>query len=390
MKILTISCIYICFYWIFWFFFSIFFPKMKSIRLAFNSCLGLVLISYFYYIEPEKPWLFLTLYLSFLSFSFLLIKARFLSPWIPLLFPIAVLLLFKTYHFSYIIGVSYISFRLSYLMMEVRDKIVSSPTLFEYMNYVFFPPLLIIGPISSYKLFKDSFDKVEMTEVPFFWSFQRILIGFFKFYFLSHILRPVIPIELLNDGYQHGLFDLLFSSLCYYFYLYFNFSGYIDIVIGASALMGVRVEENFDEPYLARNLQDFWKRWHITLANFMRDLVFTPFVMVMMKKFGSKYQVHFVSLGIFITFTLMGLWHGFTYNFFVYGMIHGFGLLVFYYYSHFLRKVIGKKIKNYNRNPFVRVLATLITLLYVSASFQFFSFDKHEMKRTYSNLVLRI
>ena len=111
----------------------------------------------------------------------------------------------------------------------------------------------------------------------------------------------------------------------YLFYLYMNFSGYCDIVIAGASLVGLRLPENFNQPFLARNILDYWSRWHITLGHWIRDYLFTPFYKAGAERFPAILSAVAV-IGYFVAFTLAGIWHGSTWNFLIYGLLHGAAL----------------------------------------------------------------
>ena len=96
----------------------------------------------------------------------------------------------------------------------------------------------------------------------------------------------------------------------YYLYLYCNFSGYCDMAIGAAGLIGIPVAENFNNPFAARNVKDFWNRWHITLSSYMRDVVFAPLSKNLVRAMGPAYANHAIALTITVVFLLVGVWHG--------------------------------------------------------------------------------
>jgi len=162
--------------------------------------------------------------------------------------------------------------------------------------------------------------------------------------------------------------------LFYYLYLYLNFSGFCDMAIGAAGLMGIPIPENFDNPFAARNVKDFWNRWHITLSVWMRDVVFSPLSKFFVGKLGIQLADHAIALTITIVFLLVGIWHGCGWNFAAYGAVHALGVVTNHYYTIFLKKRLGReKFKAYNENRWIRAAAVALTFCYCGASLIFFA-----------------
>lgn len=146
------------------------------------------------------------------------------------------------------------------------------------------------------------------------------------------------------------------------------------MAIGLAALIGFRVNENFNNPFAARNVKEFWNRWHITLSEYTRDVIFTPVTKGIIKKLGSKYTNLALSVGIFCVFLVIGIWHGVGILFVVFGLLHAAGVIANHYYTVWLKRALGKqKYKVYNENPLVNAAAITLTFIYVAASFAVFA-----------------
>ncbi|MBI4404422.1 MAG: hypothetical protein HY537_09690 [Deltaproteobacteria bacterium] len=311
------------------------------------------------------------------------------SKWalLPFFFPIACLVLFKTIFplgMVYLIGFSYTAFRISFVVFEIRNRKVAMPTLFQYLSYAAFFPLLVVGPISRYETFlkgtepnKDG-SLISSALV----AIERIAVGVVKCMCLAVLCNQLTFESLLPDAQYHPLIDFFIACIFDYFHLYFNFSGMCDIAIGLSGLMGIEVDENFDYPFLARNIKDFWNRWHITLSHFLRDVLFTPVTKSFLNKFGRRYQNPIISFGSLLVFITIGLWHGFQWNYVLLGLWHGLGFVVNQYYSVVLKRWLGPaRFHAYLHNRFVSTLAISLTFLYISASFFFFANNTEKMAR---------
>ena len=117
---------------------------------------------------------------------------------------------------------------------------------------------------------------------------MRVLVGAVKFKFFGPLLNQLTYSGLLLDGHPHLWVDLPIAAVAYYLYLYCNFSGFCDIAIGGAGLMGIPVAENFANPFAARNMKDYWNRWHITLSLYMRDVVFSPLSKALVRSFRTR------------------------------------------------------------------------------------------------------
>jgi D-alanyl-lipoteichoic acid acyltransferase DltB (MBOAT superfamily) len=314
------------------------------------------------------------------------------NAWIAMVLPIAFLILVKYFGFANAIpanwthpqiavflGVSYLTFRLSYLAMEVHTRMVAMPSLARYIGYAFFMPIMLIGPISRYHAFEQAFK--ERPRFPAMRSLERIAVGLAKYFFIANLFNQLAYAGLIRNGYPHAPIDLMVAAVSYYLFLYANFSGFCDMVIGFCGLLGIPVEENFNNPLIARNLQDFWKRWHMTLSTYMRDMVFNPLSKTLALRLGSKNTDHAIALTIFVVFMLIGMWHGVGLNFFWFGVAHGTGVVINQYYTLWLKRHLTKEqFKAYNANKIIRAMAILVTFMYVAATCLLFANDMDQIR----------
>jgi D-alanyl-lipoteichoic acid acyltransferase DltB (MBOAT superfamily) len=278
------------------------------------------------------------------------------------------------------IGISYLAFRCSRLVLEIRNGVVQKPNFLEYVNFAFFLPTMPVGPINTYANFRRGF--VERYEVPVGRAALRILVGAVKYEFLGNLCNQLTYSGLLLDDHPHHWLDLPVAMLFYYLYLYLNFSGFCDMAIGAAGLMGIAVPENFDNPMVARNMREFWNRWHITLSAWMRDVVFSPLSKFLVGLFGIKLANHAIALTITIVFLLVGIWHGFGWNFVAFGAAQSLGVVIVHYYTIFLKNKLGReKFKAYNENQWIRATAVMITFCYFAVSLVFFACTFDQMKQ---------
>jgi D-alanyl-lipoteichoic acid acyltransferase DltB (MBOAT superfamily) len=282
----------------------------------------------------------------------------------------------------YFVGISYLAFRNSYLALEVRNGTVEMPGFWRYLGYSFFVPTMPVGPINFYSNYHRGF-AADRPVIPVCRAVLRVLVGLVKYQFLGTILNQLSYSGLLLDRYNHHWIDLPIAILFYYLYLYCNFSGFCDVAIGAAGLLGIPVLENFDHPFAARNVKDFWNRWHITLSQYMRDVLFSPLSKFMVRLFGPAHANHAIAISIVVVFLLVGVWHGVGWNFAAFGAVHALGVVVNHYYTIGLKKWLGREaFKAYNANRWIHAGAVALTFCYCAASLVFFanSFaDIHEI-----------
>ena len=324
-------------------------------------------------------------------------------PWLAFFTPIAALIFFRYMPVSFwgtvlpriglkfhqvpmMIGLSYMAFRASRLVLEVRNGTVPRPGLWEYINFCFFLPTMLVGPINTYANYRRGF-AVKPWDVPLGRALMRILVGLVKYRFFGGIFRQLSYGSLLLDGHLHHWPDLPVAIVFYYLFLYCNFSGFCDLAIGAAALIGIPVPENFDNPLLARNMREFWNRWHITLSQWMRDLVFAPLSKFLIRWFGPAQANHAVALAVVIVFFLIGVWHGVGWNYVLFGLAQALGVVTVHYYTILLKKRLGREgFKAYNENRWIHAAAVGVTFCYYAVTLFLFANTLPEMKEIFSSL----
>jgi membrane protein involved in D-alanine export len=284
-------------------------------------------------------------------------------------------------------GVSYLAFRTSHLVLEVRNGVVPMPGFWEYLGFAFFAPTMSVGPISPYSQHRRAFTETDRPEIPVGRSVLRVLVGAVKFRFLGPLLNSLTYSGLLLDEHPHLWVDLPIAAVAYYLFLYCNFSGFCDIAVGSAGLMGIPVSENFASPFASRNLREFWNRWHITLSQYMRDVVFSPLSKALVRAVGPAYANHAVAVTILVVFLLIGVWHGTTWNYAAFGVACGIGVAANHYYTIALKKWLGKEgFAAYNRSRVIHAAAVTMTFVYFTASLFLFANDTDAMKSIFSML----
>jgi alginate O-acetyltransferase complex protein AlgI len=302
---------------------------------------------------------------------FLYIKRfRFFASWVPVPFDWDL-----AQHPVELVGLSYMLFKLVHMLVDEWQGQLAPFSLWSYLNYQLSFFTLTAGPIQRYNDFQRSWEQMgarpsESRDVLLFWC--RILVGMVKIGVLGAWALSVFR-EAAEPRQYRDLANLLTGFYAYPLYLYFNFSGYTDVMIGAGGLLGFNLPENFNHPYLARNVLDFWDRWHISLTHWIRDYVFMSSYKAAASRFPRAATVLAYAL-LFVALFLAGVWHGTTSGFVMFGALNGLGVAAARAYGDGLRAVLGRAgLHAYLQNRFIRWVAVLFTLNYVCLSLLFFS-----------------
>jgi D-alanyl-lipoteichoic acid acyltransferase DltB (MBOAT superfamily) len=259
------------------------------------------------------------------------------------------------------LGLSYIFFRVLHLLIEARDgQKKPRPGLGAYLLYTLNFTTLISGPIQRYDEFaRDQFavEPIALGSGVIGLQLERIVRGFFKVNVLAMLFHAVYE-DALAQMFQPlppglKLLSALRLVAVYPLFLYANFSGYIDIVIALARLMRVRLPENFDRPFAASSVLEFWNRWHITLSNWLKTYVYNPLLLALMRRFSSLALEPYLGVFcFFVTFFLIGVWHGRTSEFIIFGVLTGGGMSVNKLWQLGLTRAIGRKeYKTLANNP---------------------------------------
>lgn len=265
-------------------------------------------------------------------------------------------------HFHYFtLGLSYIFFRVLHLLIEAGDgKVEKRITFRSYLLYTLNFTTFVSGPIQRYDEFAN--DQFAAEPIPLGprvigLQLERIVRGFFKVNVLAMLLNDVQlgAMAQLSQPLapEIKLFAVFRLAVVYPFFLYSNFSGYIDIVIAISRLMRVRLPENFDRPFAASSFLDFWNRWHITLSSWLKTYVYNPLLVSLMRRISWVALQPFLGVFcFFITFFLVGVWHGRTSEFIIFGVLQGFGVAFNKLWQLWMTRTVGRsRYKELARKP---------------------------------------
>jgi D-alanyl-lipoteichoic acid acyltransferase DltB (MBOAT superfamily) len=235
------------------------------------------------------------------------------------------------------LGFSYVAFRLLHTLLDRRAGRLPPVRLDEYVNYVIFFPSFTAGPIDRIERFIRDLNKpLTMSAEGWMEAGKRLFCGLFKKFVVADGLAWFAMNELFAPTVQSAgwMWVLLYA---YSLRIYFDFSGYTDIAIGLGQLVGVRLPENFDAPYLKPNPTQFWNAWHMTLAQWFRSYFFNPLTRALRSSRRSLPQPLLILFAQSATMILIGLWHGITPGFFLWGLWHGAGLFVHNRWSEWRR-----------------------------------------------------
>ncbi len=288
--------------------------------------------------------------------------------------PIIFLGLLKLDSIEFILGFSYLTFRGAYLAYEMHIGRTRLPNILRYVGFMLFPLTFIIGPISPYKYFEESLTDPAKHRSPPSRCLGRIFVGIVKCYLYSQLFKTLSFYSYWQSYYEHNFLDFTISSIASALYIYFNFSGACDIMIGASALMGIYVQENFNNPFLSRNLPEFWTRNHITLTQVVRDVVFTPTLLFLARLSRGRHMLLITSLTTIFAFFVVGVWHGSQLGYALFGLAQGVGVVIVNIYGSYLRRAPAR-VQHWAASTPGRCLSTALTFMYVCYSTVFFGND---------------
>lgn len=233
------------------------------------------------------------------------------------------------------LGVSFFTFHsLSYLIDVYRRVGYAQTNPIDFAFYILFFPQLIAGPIIRFGDVADQIASRRETLDLFCSGVQRFIIGLGKKVLIANTLA--VPADTVFDGDPGtmAVSTVWLGIICYALQIYFDFSGYSDMAIGLARMFGIRFKENFNYPYIARTMSDFWRRWHISLSTWFRDYLYIPLG-------GNRVAPARVAFNLVLVFLLCGFWHGASWNFLVWGAYHGLFLMVERWgpMERFLRKI---------------------------------------------------
>lgn len=327
--------------------------KLKLYRYA----LSLVFIYLIYKDTPEQlMWLAIyVVFSTYLVMIFMFLRTKFgRNKYIyghAVFFAILPLLIYKIvsvngYTLFGFLGISYICFRVVQVIIETYDGVIKEINPIQFIGFLIFFTSLSSGPIDRSRRFMEDDDRVwkrdEYLDLLKNGTYKLVLGAFYKivlssgFYYLlqTYFVGRFAPLYLIGYAYVYGM------------YMFFDFAGYSAMAVGASYILGIKMPDNFNKPFLSVDIKDFWNRWHITLSTWFRDFIFTRFMVDSARKKRFKSRLTGATVGLIINMAIMGVWHGFAIHFIAYGLYHGLLLAIVEIYqkkSKFYKKHKQKK-----------------------------------------------
>ena len=254
------------------------------------------------------------------------------------------------------LAISFFTLQQIAFLVDTYEGLAKEKNFLDYTVFVTFFPQLIAGPIVHHKEMMPQFGSIRNKVI----NYRNIVLGLFIF--SIGLLKKVVIADTFAVWATNGfdvattlnLLEAWVTSLAYTFQLYFDFSGYTDMAIGAALLFNIKLPINFNSPFKATGIIDFWQRWHITLTSFITAYIYTPLV-----RSFSKLSFNKAMIATFITFLIAGLWHGASWMFVIFGALHGIALVINNYWKKSKLKIN-------------KILAWLITFNFVNIAFIFF------------------
>ena len=298
----------------------------------------------------------------FYLLSFLSISPLILSKLLPIL---------EVDNWITFLGISYVTFRSVQIIIETRDGLIKEQiSIYQLANFMLFYPTISSGPIDRFRRFKKDEEKVwtanEYKELLYI-GINKIFIGFLYKFIIGYSINTYFIMNLDQITSNAFMYNLLYMY-SYSLYLFFDFAGYTAFAVGFSYIMGIRSPENFNKPFISRNIKDFWNRWHMSLSFWFRDYVFMRFVFLMKKKKWIQNKMLFSNLGYILLFLLMGVWHGLAIQYIVYGAYHALLMTAYNFFETW-----NKKYKWWPTSKTATVVSIVITFHAVCFGFYLFS-----------------
>jgi alginate O-acetyltransferase complex protein AlgI len=267
----------------------------------------------------------------------------------------------------FMVGISFYTFQsMSYVIDVYRGEQKPARSFMEYFAFVSFFPTLLAGPITRARVLLTQLQQpvTALTDEEGSRALMMIARGFIK----KLVFADYLSVNLVDRAFElprmFSSLEILIAVYAFAIQIYCDFSGYSDIAIGVAQLLGFKLPDNFNCPYRSESLVEFWRRWHISFSTWLRDYIF--FALPSARR--AKWRLYW---NTFITFALGGIWHGASWNFLIWGMMHGAGLAV----NHASDAIWPRRGKQKPRHLVLRIGAVLLTFHFVCITWIFFRCD---------------
>lgn len=285
--------------------------------------------------------------------------------------------------FVFLIGVSYFSFKAIHVVVESYKRVIVDLDPLAYFNYLLFFPSFISGPIARYSQFVPQLQTngrgtlgPDLKD-----GAERIVHGLFKKLVLVQLVYPYVITNPARPLAAQSAEGILLGLYAFGAYTYFDFSGYSDLAIGAARLLGFALPENFNRPFLQKNIREFWTNWHMSLTSWLVDYVYWPLAR-WLRNF-EYFRVRPVTLSVACmttTFLACGAWHGESWNFLAWGAYHGIGISAVIVYQRQKRKLRSRTVQKYFASRASRVLGSVATAHYFTFGIALFALDWDKLR----------
>lgn len=265
-------------------------------------------------------------------------------------------------------GLSYLCFKIWQIIMEIHDGKIESISLVNYFGLLLFFPSFSSGPIARYQGFIEESESnvagmeyIEKYVIP---GVKKIIIGLFYKFAIAFAINTLFMAKISDE---RTIFNIVRYMYTYTLYLFFDFAGYSSIAIGVGMLMGIKLPENFNKPFLSRNMKEFWTRWHMSLSTWFGDYVYGRFVLNNVRNGLFRNPKKASRWGLLFTMTVMGIWHGFNAHYIIYGIYEGILLVLTDIYLK------SKHYRKMKKKPYYNNLSRIICFQFISIGMLLFS-----------------
>ena len=269
-------------------------------------------------------------------------------------------------HWFSFIGISYITFKVVQIIIETHDGIIEHSSFWPTMNFLLFFPALSSGPIDRSRRYETDLQATR-SRSEYINLLQKglckLLLGVLYKFVLSAIAFSTL--EKVTGRYDPQ-YVILYAYI-YGIYMFFDFAGYSLMAVGTGYILGIQVPDNFNKPFISVDIKEFWDRWHISLSHWFRDFIFSRFMMFAIREKKFKSRMNAASAGFIVNMLVMGIWHGLSFDYLLYGLYHGVLLALT---ERFQKK---KWYKAHRNKRWYKIVSWFVTLNLVMFGFLIFS-----------------
>ncbi|HEV8448916.1 MAG TPA: MBOAT family O-acyltransferase [Gemmatimonadaceae bacterium] len=255
-------------------------------------------------------------------------------------------------HWAFPLGISFFTIAQVMYLVDAYERLIPASSAFDHFTFASFFPNVTAGPLERVKHFVGQLNDIggqDGRDERLARGIALMAIGLFKKAVIADSFARVADAGYANVA-TLSIAGAWLTSLAYTFQLYFDFSGYSDLAIGAARLLGIRLVNNFNAPYRSRTMSEYWQRWHISLSNFITTYLYTPIIRSMGR---GRVTVHKACVASLLAMTIAGFWHGPAWTFVLWGTLQGAGIAAYQYWKRLKR-------------PMPDVAATIVTFLFIN------------------------